>query len=131
DINDMLFGTYHYHVTPRYMISDVLQPLDKTLTVSFPFEVTPYKTGNLEIGFTRGFVESQAYTRHFGSNNKTRPNKTDLIFDTASISGPPAKDKEKNPALKDYSYDFQYTWLGWQARQRILELLNETLQNSN
>jgi hypothetical protein len=129
DINDMVFGTYQYDVTPRYMINDVLQPLDKTLTVSFPFEVTPYKTGNLQIGFTRGFIESQAYTRHFGSNNKTRPNQTDLVFDTNLISGPSDKDKQKNPELKDYTFEFQHKWLGWQARQRVIEMFNETIAN--
>ncbi|MEP6597141.1 MAG: phospholipase D-like domain-containing protein [Ginsengibacter sp.] len=130
DINDMIFGQYNYEITPRHMIDDILQPLDNSLTVSFPFEVSPYQSGDIQIGFTRGFIESQAYTRHFGFNNKTRPNKTDLLFDINAKSGPADKDKLENLGLKDYTYKFQHTWLGWQARQRIVELLNETLADN-
>ncbi|HMG67093.1 MAG TPA: phospholipase D-like domain-containing protein, partial [Chitinophagaceae bacterium] len=130
DINDMIYGIYQYEITPRYMINDLLQPADATLAVSFPFEVSPYESGELQIGFTRGFIESQAYTRHFGSNNKIRPNKTDLIFDITSKSGPLEKDKKQNKFLKDYSFELQHTWLGWQARLRIIEMFHETLMNT-
>ena len=129
DINDMIFGIYHYHITPRYLVNDILQPIDASLTVSFPFDVSPYRSGEIQVGFTRGFIESQAYTRHFGSNNKTRANKTDLIFNIKAISGPSASDKKKNPELKDYTFEFQHRWLGWQARQRIVELFKETIDN--
>lgn len=129
DINDMIFGIYRYDITPRYMINDMLQPIDPSLTVSFPFDVSPYRSGEIQVGFTRGFIESQAYTRHFGSNNKTRPNKTDLIFDIKMKSGPSDADKKKNPELKDYTFEFQHTWLGWQTRQRIVELFKETIDN--
>lgn len=129
DINDMIYGMYQYEITPRYMIDDLLKPADASLSVSFPFEVGPYQSGDLQIGFTRGFIESQAYTRHFGSNNKIRPNKTDLLFDITTKSGPLEKDKQQNKFLKDYSFEFQHTWLGWQARLRILEMFHETLMN--
>lgn len=130
NINEWIFGKYLYEITPRYLVDDVLQPLDKSLTVKIPFDVKPFRSGNFQIGFTRGFIESQAYSRHFGLNNKTRPNKTDLIFDINAISGPPAADKKKNPKLKDYSYKTQHTWLGWQARARVKEILDEVFTNN-
>lgn len=131
NINDWIFGEYLYEITPRYMIDDVLQPLDKSLTITIPFEISPYKKGNFQIGFTRGFIESQAYSRHFGLNNKTRPNTTDLIFDIQAKSGPADKDKKANPALADYTFEDQYRWMGWQARECIVEMLDEILNDRN
>ncbi|PYL25307.1 MAG: hypothetical protein DMF37_05400, partial [Verrucomicrobia bacterium] len=86
-IEEPFYGTYKYEVTPRYMANEILQPLDQSLTVPMKIDVGPYKSGDFQIGFTRGFVESQAYTNHFGNNNKVRPNKTELIFDIKAKSG--------------------------------------------
>lgn len=127
--NQSIFGKYTYAITPRYLINDILQPLDPTLTVTFLFDISPYKSKGLQIGFTRGFIESQAYVRRFGLNNKIRPNQTELLFDIKQNSGPAAADKKKNPALKDYTFEAQHKWLGWQARQLAVDLLNETLAN--
>src|SRR5438477_4450939 len=71
-IDKPFYGTYTYDVTPRYMVDDFLQPLDKKLTVTVSIDVSPYHSGNFQIGFTRGFVASQAYTHHFGNNGKVR-----------------------------------------------------------
>jgi phosphatidylserine/phosphatidylglycerophosphate/cardiolipin synthase-like enzyme len=117
------YGTYQYEITPRYMVNDILQPLDHSLTVAVKIDVSPYQSGDFRIGFTRGFVESQAYTNHFGNNNKVRPNKTDLIFDIKSKSG--------SVKGADYTFEDQYVWLGWQARARILEFLDEVLANNS
>jgi hypothetical protein len=128
-INTYNYGDYKYEITPRYLIDDKLQPLNKELTVSIVIEVSPYKTDKFQIGFTRGFIESQAYTRHFGLNNKIRPNNTELIFDITQTAGPLAKDKKSNPALAPYTYQDQHQWLGWQARVALIELLDETIHN--
>jgi len=118
-VDKPVYGTYTYMVTPRYMVDDILQPLDPTLTASVTVDVSPYHSGNLEIGFTRGFVASQAYVDHFGSNSKVRPNKSDLIFDIKGKSG--------SARGQDYTFEDQHVWLGWQARARIMEFLDETL----
>jgi len=131
NINAYLFGDYKYEVTPRYLINNVLQPIKQSLTVSVTIDVSPYKSGVLQVGFARGFIESQAYTRHFGMNSKIRPDKTNLLFNLSAISGPTAKDKKKWPLLKDYDFETQHKWLGWQARGRITELLDETLKNKS
>ena len=92
-IEEPFYGNYKYEVTPRYMVNEILQPLDHSFTVPVTIDVAPYKSGDFQIGFTRGFVESQAYTDHFGNNNKVRLNKTDLIFDIKAKSDS-AKRKE-------------------------------------
>ena len=129
NLNKYNYGDYKYEVTPRYLINDKLQPLNKELTVSLAIEVSPYKSGNFQIGFTRGFIESQAYTRHFGLNNKIRPNQTELIFDIKQTAGPLEKDKKNNPSLASYTYEDQHQWLGWQARVAIIDMLDETINN--
>ena len=118
-IDKPFYGTYTYDVTPRYMVDDILQPLDPARTVTVSVDVSPYRSGNFQIGFTRGFVASQAYTHHFGNNNKVRPNQKDLIFDITTKSG--------TANGKDYTFEDQHVWLGWQARARVMEFLDETL----
>jgi phosphatidylserine/phosphatidylglycerophosphate/cardiolipin synthase-like enzyme len=121
-VNGPFYGTYKYEVTPRYLVNNILQPLDSSLTVTVTIDVSPYTSGNFKIGFTRGFVESQAYTNHFGNNSKVRPNKTDLIFDIKARSG--------SVNGKDYTFEDQHVWMGWQARARVLEFLDETLADN-
>src|SRR5437016_40022 len=50
------YGTYTYSVTPRYLVGDILQPLNDSLTVAVEIDVSPYKAGQFQIGFARGFV---------------------------------------------------------------------------
>lgn len=119
-INQNVYGNYKYEITPRYLIENKLQPLNKELTAGITIDVSPYKSGKLQISFTRGFIESQAYSRHFGLNNKIRPNKTDLIFDIKQIA---------NASFGQYTFEDQYKWLGWQARVALLAFLDEAVKN--
>lgn len=121
------YGDYKYEVTPRFMVNDVLQPLDSSLTVAVTIDVSPYKSGQFQIGFARGFVASQAYTSHFGDNNKVRPDKATLIFDIKAKSGSVKRKKNGQDVTEDYTFEDQHVWLGWQARARALEFLEETL----
>jgi phosphatidylserine/phosphatidylglycerophosphate/cardiolipin synthase-like enzyme len=109
------------------MINDVLQPLNPALTVAASIEVGPYRSGDFQIAFTRGFVASQAYTNHFGNNNKVRPNKTDLIFDIKTKSGSVKRKKNGQTVTEDYTFEEQHVWMGWQARARVLEFLDEAV----
>jgi len=129
-IQEPFYGTYEYEVTPRYMVDEILQPLDRSLTLTVSIDVGPYKSDDFQIGFTRGFVESQAYTNHFGNNSKVRPNKTDLIFDIKAKSGSVKRKKNGQDVLEDYTFEDQHIWLGWQARARIMEFLDETLSDN-
>jgi hypothetical protein len=88
------------------------------------------QSGNFQIGFTRGFVASQAYVNHFGNNSKVRPNKTDLVFNVRSKSGSVSVTKNGQKVSQDYTFEDQHVWMGWQARSRVLEFPDETLADS-
>ncbi|MDT5216755.1 MAG: hypothetical protein QOK18_4994 [Mycobacterium sp.] len=113
------FGTYTYVVTPRYF-SDraALQPLDPAASVAVTVEVGPFATGAMKLGFTRGYVQSQAFVRHFGSTITIRPEADELLYDTGAVAG-------TNSHGDSYTYAQVYQWLGFTARQRILDLLDE------
>jgi phosphatidylserine/phosphatidylglycerophosphate/cardiolipin synthase-like enzyme len=125
NLDKTYYGVYNFEVTPRYLENNTLLPLDPALTARIAVNIAPFTKGGLTLGFTRGFVASQAYVDHFGLNNAVRPNKKDLVFDLRQKSGP--KPNEKNKAIKDYTFEQQFEWMGWQARKRIYELLDEVV----
>jgi hypothetical protein len=53
-----VFGGYTYEITPRYLVSGILQPFNSNLTVKVNIPVSPYDMKKTKIGFTRGFVSS-------------------------------------------------------------------------
>ncbi|MFN8413042.1 MAG: phospholipase D-like domain-containing protein [Anaerolineales bacterium] len=132
-IGKPFYGQYTYKVTPRYLENEILKPLDETLTASASIDVSPFQDGEVQIGFTRAFISSQAYARQFNNNVKLRPNDKDLVFDVKSISGSIKKLNKKTNQQESIPYTFedQHKYLGWQARDRILEFLDEVLQNGN
>jgi len=114
-----VFGKYQYTVTPRYFdAKSSLQPLDPTLGLAIQVDVGPFRKKGLAIGFTRGFTQSQAFVRHFGLKALIRPKDKQLLFDTTVESGVNAKGEH-------YTYDEEYEWLGFTARERIVEVLDE------
>ena len=124
------FGMYTYHITPRYLKDGVLLPPDPRLTVHLKIEVSPFCDEDIQVGFTRAFVSSQAYALQFGNNTKMRPNNTDLIFDVTQVSGQALRWDDSLHAQKEVPYTFeeQFKYLGWQARDRIMEFLDEALK---
>jgi phosphatidylserine/phosphatidylglycerophosphate/cardiolipin synthase-like enzyme len=115
----VFYGEYTYTITPRYFAGDTtLLPLDDTLSVSVGIVVQPFANEQLEIGFTRGFTQSQAFTHRFGDKALFKPKSGELIFDTSGVAG-------TDPAGKTYTYLQEYVWSGFTARQRIFDLLNE------
>ena len=118
------FGDYTYRVTPRYMTNDKLAPLDANRTVEIQMTVEPFKKGRFKVGFTRGFMISQAYARRFGNDTSIRPDGEELLFDAAEPSG--TYPKELKPVGgKKYSYNDQYEWMGWQAHDLLFATLDE------
>jgi len=114
---DPVWGEYHYTVTPRYFDErKSLLPLDPTLSVSVQIEVAPFVKGDLAVAFTRGFTQSQAFVRHFGLDAVIKPKGADLTFDTSAISG-------RNAKGEAYTFEQQYGWLGFTARDRIFDIL--------
>jgi phosphatidylserine/phosphatidylglycerophosphate/cardiolipin synthase-like enzyme len=118
-------GRYTYTVTPRYFDGKKsLLPLDPSLSVSVDTDVLPFVKGNLRLGFARGFMQSQAFVHHFGKNALIRPMTKDLLFDTSQLSGANARGDK-------YTFAEEYEWLGFTARARIFELLNEVLEDAS
>ncbi|HEV8125072.1 MAG TPA: phospholipase D-like domain-containing protein [Gemmatimonadales bacterium] len=115
------YGKYTYTVTPRYFDQkQSLQALDPGLSVSVTIEVAPFRKKGLEVGFTRGFTQSQAFVHHFGIDALIRPKGGQLLFDTSKLSGVNAKGEQ-------YTFAEEYEWLGFTAEDRIFELLLEVL----
>jgi len=115
------FGEYTYTVTARYVDSNgSLTPLDPALGVSVKVTVAPFEKQGLELGFTRGFTQSQAFVNHFGLKALIRPKGHELQFDTSQESG-------TNAAGEKYTFRDEYEWLGFTAREKILSLLDEVL----
>ena len=76
-------GNYTYTVTPRYFDTN------QSMTASGPLAhaaltvaVGPFKKGSVALGFTRGYMQSEAYARHFGKNTPVTPKAKPLDFDT-------------------------------------------------
>ena len=114
-------GKYTYTVTPRYFnASQSLTALDPNLSVSVTVNVQPFRKGQLQLGFTRGFTQSQAFVHHFGRDALIRPKGNELLFDTSVVSGSDAQGNE-------YTYEQEYEWLGFTARERIFELVDEVV----
>ena len=117
------WGPYTYTVTPRFFNGErSLQPIDPNLSVSVDVDVQPFQKNGLELGFTRGFTQSQAFVHHFGLKALIRPKGRELLFDTSQVSG-------TNNAGHKYTFQDEYEWLGFTARAKIFAVLNEVLQD--
>ncbi|GAB3094253.1 phospholipase D-like domain-containing protein [Lysobacter terrae] len=115
------YGEYQYTVTPRYFDADAsLLPMDSDTSLTITVDVAPFKRPGVELGFSRGFVQSQAFSQRFGPKALIRPKGKELRFDTSQVSGSDAQGNE-------YTYEQQYQWLGLTARARIFDVLNEVL----
>jgi phosphatidylserine/phosphatidylglycerophosphate/cardiolipin synthase-like enzyme len=117
------YGPYIYTATPRYFDDNKsLKAIDPDLSVAVTVEVAPFTKGKIDIGFTRGFTQSQAFVHHFGPKAIFRPKGKELLFDTSAVSG-------KNSKGEDYTFADEYEWLGFTAQDRIFALLDEVQQN--
>jgi len=96
-------GQYRYIVYASYFRSDGSVELGPSVGVDV--DLTDRSFPGLELGFTRGYVSSQAYADRF-HNRKLRPEPRSVDFDTAS-------------------YQAQYYWLGAHARRLMLAFLKE------
>ena len=122
---DPFFGNYVYTVTPRFFSEEQsLLPLDPKSSVKVTVPVGPFEKKGLALGFTRGFTQSQAFVHHFGLKALIRPKEKELLFDTSQVSGTDAQGNQ-------YTFEEEYEWLGFTARARIFELLNEVVQNKD
>jgi len=122
---DPSYGTYTYTVTPRYFDKSAsMLPLDNNLSVSVAIRLAPFVKGSVEVGFTRGYVQSEAFVHHFGPKAVISPAGKALQFDTSQNAG-------KNAAGQTFSYADEYAWLGFTAREKVFGILNEVLGDSS
>jgi len=116
-------GDYTYTVTPRYFDGKAsMLPLDGKLSASVTITVDSFTKGNLTLGFTRGYTQSQAFVHHFGRDAAIKPKDAKLQFDTSKVSG-------KNAAGETYTFAEEYEWLGFTARAQIFGLISEVVKN--
>ena len=110
-------GTYSYRVTKQHMPKDsTLTPGDSaTATISLD---TQLYNGFLDVGFTRGYASSQAFTEKFGNTPKFFPPLT-----PAGGGAGPTFNKSTAPAGA-------YQWLGFEAYDLIFGILNEVATDS-
>ncbi len=100
-------GAFQYKVTARYCQGTTL--VDGP-SAEVSVELVPQQTGNFELGLTRGYISSQAYTSQF-QNKDIRPQPKTLDYNTAP-------------------YQPQYQWLGYHAREMIFSLLKECVSDN-
>lgn len=119
----VVYGDYTYCVTPRYFNADGnLEPIDKALGVIIKTKVAPFTKATIELGFTRGFVQSQAFASHFSPKAIFKPQKKELLFDTSAQSGVNSKGEA-------YTFLDEYIWSGFTAREKIFGILEEVLND--
>jgi PLD-like domain len=118
-------GDYTYTVTPRYFdANSAMLALDPTLSATVTVPVGPFRKGSLSLGFTRGYMQSEAFAHHFGLHALLQPAGRGVVFDTTATAG-------TDPANQTFTFADEYAWMGWTARQQILALLGQVLGDSS
>lgn len=118
-------GDYAYTVTPRYFDgAQKMLPLDPSLSASVTLPVDTFTKGKMTVGFTRGYMQSEAFVHHFGDTSAVQPAGKPLIFDTTQKAG-------TGPGGQDYSWADQYQWMGWTARELVFAVLDEVVADAS
>lgn len=118
-------GNYLYTVTPRYFgANGNMLALDGSLSASVTIPVGPFRKGSLALGFSRGYMQSQAYVNHFGSKTPIAPRNRPLQFDTSGKAG-------TNAAGQPVTFADIYKWMGSSARVQVFNVLNEVLNDAS
>lgn len=104
---DVVAGTFTYTATAMFF-----KPGSDTEIIAGPqadvaVQLMPETQEKLELGFTRGYISSQAYVDEF-HNAPIEPEPPTFDFDTTP-------------------YQAQYHWLGFHARHLVFDFLNEVL----
>jgi PLD-like domain len=116
-------GNYSYTVTPRYFDNtQSMKPLDASLSASITVPVGPFKKGALSLGFTRGYMQSEAFVHHFGPKAQLQPAGKPLLYDTHQTAG-------TSPAGQAYTFEDEYAWMGSTARVQVLTILKTALND--
>lgn len=113
--NADLPGKFTYRVTPMFMDESgtLGRGESQIAAIALMRETHP---GQIDIGFTRGFVSSQAFVKRFQPDGAI----------TTLVPGDAKKGLEFKPTHK--RAEEAYEWMGFEARSMILELLDEAIE---
>lgn len=111
-----LDGDYQYQVIPVFMDAEGRLSYGEAQAAGISIQGQTYP-GVLNIGFTRGFVASQAFSQRFNKDGKAL---TILPGDTDD----PLKFKSPDP-LADQAQE----WMGFEARKMIAEVLDAAIKD--
>jgi hypothetical protein len=122
---ELVAGDYVYTVTPRYFDANgKMLAIDASKSVAVTVPVEPFVSGALKLGFTRGYMQSQAYARHFGSSTPVQPANRKLQYAISATAG-------TNKAGQAVTFAQIYEWMGATARERIFDVLNAVVQDTS
>ena len=112
--NAHLAGAFTYRVTPVFLTGEGVLSFGDAQEVQIELSRETYP-GKLNVAYTRGFVSSQAFVDRYGNEGAI----TTLI---------PA-DADEGPTFVPTHPEAQeaYTWMGFEARRAILDLLDEAI----
>jgi len=99
-------GKFTYRATAMLFADGEETKLKEGPSAQRTLELRDEGYGDLELGFTRGYISSQAYAERFDNADIT-PTPATAVFDTAP-------------------FEEQYSWLGSHARKLVFELIDET-----
>ncbi|WP_263417833.1 phospholipase D-like domain-containing protein [Terriglobus albidus] len=112
-------GDYLYTVTPRFFDGNgTMLPIDSSRAATVKVPVGPFAKGALTIGFTRGYMQSQAYAHHFGTATRIEPANRGLQYNTSAQAG-------TNAQGTPCTYNDIYAWMGASARKLVFDLLSD------
>jgi hypothetical protein len=103
---DVPAGTFTYKATAMLFAADSETALEVGPSKEVSLALRDEGYGNFQLGFTRGYLSSQAYAERF-ENAAIEPDPATIDFDTTP-------------------YQDQYRWLGAHARKLLFELIEET-----
>ena len=105
-------GLFTYRVTPIFMAADGTLSNGAPQTAAIELEAETYP-GQLNICFTRGFISSQAFVDHFGTNGSV----------AAILPATAAKGLGFKPTYPNE--ETALAWMGFEARSAILNALDQ------
>jgi hypothetical protein len=113
--NAQMAGDFNYRVTPVFMnaTGELSYGVAQEAAITLARETVP---GQIDVGFTRGFVSSQAFADRYA---KTAAEMATLLPDSAANG----LDFKPTHPLAQEAYD----WMGFEARQAILGLLDAAI----
>lgn len=102
-------GSFTYTATAMLFKAGSETDIEAGPTASIEIDLSPPTFPNFKLGFTRGYVSSQAYHDRFASAALTPPNQP-VAYDTAP-------------------FEQQYAWLGLDARKLVFDILDEAVND--